>query len=90
MTPRAPEERRGSAQYREQQALRQKLPDDLHSPRAERQAHRDLLAPSSGARDEQTRNIGTGDQQHQSDHHHEHLERLGGVLAKRGGDFDLH
>ena len=53
-----------AARGREQQALGQQLARQALAPRAERRAHRELLAPLDSARQQQAREVGAGDQQH--------------------------
>ena len=52
----------------EEDALDQRLRDDLPARRADRQPQRRLAAPRDRAREQQVGDVGAGDQQHQSAH----------------------
>ena len=52
----------------EEHALDERLRDDLPARRADRQPQRGLAAPRDRAREQQVRDVGAGDQQHQSAH----------------------
>ena len=56
-----------AADRREQQALGQQLPDQPPARRAERQPDRHLFLPGRRARQQQVRDVGADDQQHQGD-----------------------
>ena len=67
-----------AADQRQHQAFGQQLADDAPPPGAERGAHRELARPRAGARQQQVRDVGAADQQHESDdaekQHRRHLE----------------
>ena len=54
-----------AAQGREQHTFGQQLPDQTPTPRADRQSHIDLRAAQRRARQQQVRDVGAGNQQHQ-------------------------
>ena len=60
----------GAGEQREEQALGQELADEAAARRAERQPDRHLVTPGRRARQQQVRDVGAGDQQHQADHRH--------------------
>ena len=74
------------------QALHQELAHDLAAPRAERGPDRDLLLSRRGAREQQVRDVGAGDEEHQADQALQDDERLleplpqVRVSARRGHD----
>jgi len=53
-----------------------KLPDDAGAARADRQPHRDLPLACRGACQQQVRNVRAGDQKQQTNHCHQHHQRL--------------
>ena len=65
-----------AAQCREQQPLREQLPDHPPAPRSDRQADRNFALPRRRFRQQQVRDIGTRDQQHQRHHAHQDAQRL--------------
>ena len=76
-----------AACQRHESALGEQLPDEPRAAGAERRAHRDLALPAGRAGQQQIRDVGAGDQQHEPDGarkdrqrppdvpHHELLER---------------
>ena len=57
----------------DQHAFGQQLADEAGAARAQRQPHRDLLAPVRRARQHHVRHVGAGDQQHHATQHQEEL-----------------
>ena len=72
------------ADRRQQRAFDQQLTHNPGAAGADRQAHRDLSAARRGARQQQARDIGAGDDQHQPDHRHQHQQRLAVDLSQVG------
>ena len=72
-----------AAEERQQQALDEQLLHEAPARRAERQAQRDLLLPHEASRDEQIRDVGARDEQHEADHAHQHDEG-GRELVSKG------
>ena len=58
----------------EQHALDQRLRDDLPARRAHREPHGGLAAPRDGAGEQQVRDVGAGDEQHQPAHAEQNLQ----------------
>jgi hypothetical protein len=56
-----------AAEKRQQQALRDRLPDQPRPAGAERRAHRELAAPCRAAGDEQVRDVHRRDPEHEHD-----------------------
>jgi hypothetical protein len=71
----------------QQNAFDEHRPQDGEAARPQRQAHADFLPPGGGARQQQVGEVGTGDQQHQPHHRHQHQQRLGGFLTQAGRAF---
>ena len=71
-----------AAGNREHEAFGQELPNQLAAASAERQPHRDLALPHDAARDQQVRDVGAGDQQHEPDHAHQDDERRREFVAE--------
>ena len=61
--PRRDQQARGAADQAEQQAFGQHLPQQPTPPGAERRPNRQLALPRGGARQQQVRDVGAGDQQ---------------------------
>ena len=74
---------------REQQALGQQLAHQPAARGAERQAHRDLALADRGARQQQVRDVGARDQQHQPDDAQQQARGAHHVLAEAGVDRGL-
>jgi hypothetical protein len=74
--PERDEDARGSAERGEQQALEQQLPHQPSPRRADRDADRHLLLARRGPRQQQARDVGAGDQQHERDEPLQHEQRL--------------
>ena len=74
---------------RQQRALGQQLHDQPAAPGAERQADGDLLLPRRRARQQQVRDVGARDQQHQADDRHQQAAGLDDVVAEAGVDRRL-
>ena len=73
--PRRDDDAERAAGEREHRALRQQLADDAPAPGAERLAYRHLACARSAARQQQVRDVGARDQQHEDDRAHEHQQR---------------
>ena len=74
----------GASAKTEQEALDEQLPDEPHSPGAQRQAHGHLALARRRPRHEQAGDVAAGNQQ-QDDHHREqNVERGRGLTAERG------
>ena len=77
----------GSPTHRQQQALRQHLPDDPGALRAKRRADGNLLPAIDTSREHQVRNVRARDQQHEHDRAKQHEKRLPdithGLFTKR-------
>ena len=73
------EQRAGARQHG---ALDQPLPHDRAAAGAEREADRHFLLPRRAARQQQVRDVGAGDQQHEPDHAHQHQNRRRELLAQ--------
>ena len=71
-----------AADRRQHETLDQQLAHQLTARGAERQPDRDFLLPHEAARDQQVRDVGAGDQQHESDHAHQHDQRRREVVAQ--------
>ena len=76
-----------STSYSEKQAFDQERTDNASAPSAQRETNGDLFLSGRGARDQQIRQIRTGDQQDQSDNAHEREKRRGVSLAQIGASF---
>ena len=63
-----------AAANREQDALRERLHNDLPGSGADGQPHGRLAATSNAASEQQIRDVGTGDQQHQAAHEEQDLQ----------------
>ena len=63
---------------REHDALGEQLSDDASTAGAEGQANRDLAVPRRAAREQQTRHVGTDDEQHDADRDGERREARAG------------
>ena len=74
----------GAAGHREQHAFDDQLPDQTDALRAHREADRDLLLAPDGARQQQVRDVGAGDQQQQSDDRREDPDGRGQLGAEVG------
>ncbi len=59
---------------RQQRALEKQLPDDSTARRTQRRTHGDLPLPSGRAGEKQVGDVRTGDQEHESDGSHQHLQ----------------
>ncbi len=77
-----PQPQRG-ANGRQQQAFDQVLPHQPPSARAKGQAHGRFALPPDGARQQQIRDVGTDDEQHQADQEQQHPQRAAFVGADR-------
>ena len=64
-----------AAREREHDRLGEELPDDARAARAERRAHRDLLAAPERPREDEVGDVGAGDQQHEADRAEQHEQR---------------
>ena len=69
------------AEHREEDALDERLRDDLPPRCAERKPHRGLPAPRHGTRQQQVRHIGTRDQEHQPAHAEQNLQAASVLLS---------
>ena len=79
----------GAARRGEQQALGERVPNQLPARRANRRADRDLALPRDGAPEEEIRRVGAGDQQHeaggdeQDDERRPHVAHLAARIERR-------
>ena len=69
------------ADRREQHALDEQLAHDAAARRADRQPHGDLALAGGRASQQQIREVGAGDQQHQSGGREQHDQRLAELIA---------
>ena len=69
----------------QQKAFRQQLACETHPAGAQREADGDLLLAAGGARQQEVRDVGAGDQQDQAHDGHEDVERLGVGIAQLAG-----
>jgi hypothetical protein len=76
--------RAGSGQH---EALDQPLPHDRVAAGAEREANRHLLLARGAARQQQVGDVRARDQQHQTDHAHQHENRRRELLTQIGSSF---
>ena len=72
-----------SAEQRQEQALRQQLPDQPRSPGSQRLANGDLGLPSAGARQEEVGDVHAADQEDQPDGAEQQNQRLADVAHDR-------
>jgi hypothetical protein len=86
--PRGEQQPRESAEHGKQYGLDHQLPDDARPAGAERKADGNLLLPAGPARQQQVRDVGAGDQQHETGGRDEHARRgpdlADDLLAKAG------
>src|SRR5438874_2060604 len=68
--PEAEQNSKRASEERQHQALGEQLEDQTHASRAHGQAHGDFALPLRGARQQQIRDVGAGDEQHQTDNQH--------------------
>ena len=69
----------GPADERDRRAFEEQLPDDAGAIGAERRPDRDFPPAARGARQQQIRDIRTGDEKHQADRSEQHQDRLARV-----------
>ena len=70
------------ANRRQHHALDQQLADNARARRADREAHGDLTLARGGARQQQVREVGAGDQQHEPGRRQQHDQRLAELFAQ--------
>ena len=71
----------------EQQALDEALAHDRSAARPERQTNGHLLLACGAAREQQVRNVGAGDEQHEPDHPHQHENRRRELISQIGSSL---
>jgi len=59
-----------------------KLRNNLAAGLRQRESHSDLFLPRGGPGNQQIRDVGAGDQQHQADNPHQHQQGVGELLAQ--------
>ena len=77
-------EPRDRSRHGQQQAFGQQLADQAVVRGAEREARRELMPPGGGARQQEIRDVGAGDEQHQRDDAGQRDQRLAVVLPQLG------
>ena len=76
------------ATHGQNDALRDQLTDHAPSSRAKREAHADLPLPCARADDQESSNVGAGDQQNDTDHAHQNSERVR-IFAPKVGESPI-
>ena len=85
--PQREQQSQHSAGRRQHDTFREELPQQAAASGAERQPDRDLPPAGGGAREQQVRDIGAGDEQYQAHDGHEDQERRPELLANAAPPF---
>jgi hypothetical protein len=74
----------GAAEERQQKAFGEELANEPGAAGTESRTHRDLMLARGGAGEQQTGDIHAGDEQHDPDHRHQHVQGLREARAQEG------